>query len=104
MYHDIDFDAYVAELKAPWKTMGPDIDTALDIISKHSRSEIELAAIELISVTDNNDGTQIIFPDWQSEVERVFIHQYGLDSGKQIFKKVMMRLFQLSKGAAQSLN
>ena len=104
MYNDIDFDAYIADLKAPWKTMGPDMDTALTIITKHANTEMGLGTVELISVSDNMYETEISFPDWQSEVEKEFIHQYGLNGGKQIFKKVVMRLYQLSKGTAQQLN
>ena len=104
MRNETDFAAYIAELKTPWKTMGPDMDTALNIITKHSSSARTLDAVELISIAENDHETAISFPNWQAEIENVFIDQYGLNSGRQIFKKVVMRLFQLSKGTAQHLN
>lgn len=104
MYNDIDFEKYITELKSPWKTMGPDMDTAQAIITKHAKTEMELKAVELMSISDREHETEIRFPDWQSDVEKIFIHQYGLNSGKQIFKKVIMRLYLLSKGAAQRVH
>ena len=103
MYTDIDLKKYVAELKTPWKTMAPDMNTAQTIISKHAKTETELKAMDLLSISDSEHETTISFPDWQSEVEKAFIHQYGLNSGRQIFKKVVMRLYLLSKGTAQQL-
>ena len=104
MHNETDFADYIAELKTPWKTMGPDMDTALSIITRHSSTTLDLDTVELISIAENEHETAISFPNWQSEIENVFIDQYGLNSGRQIFKKVVMRLFQLSKGTAQHLN
>lgn len=95
---EIDLEKYIAELKQPWKTMGDDMSTAKYIISKHSDAELEL-----LSVSENPFETSISFPDWQSELEKEYIQQYGLNSGKNIFKKVIMRFYQLSKGTAQEL-
>ena len=104
MSNDIDFKKYITELKTPWKTMGPDIDTALDIISKHAKTDTDIGDLELISVSDKGHEAEISFPDWQNELEKVFIHQYGLNDGRQIFKKVVMRLFLLSRGTAQQVH
>ena len=102
MSNDIDFERYITELKTPWKTMGPDIDTALSIIGKHADSDI--GELELVEVSDKGGETEISFPDWQNELEKVFVQQYGLNDGRQIFKKVVMRLFLMSRGTAQQLH
>lgn len=105
MYNEFDMAQYIAELKTPWLTMGPDMDMALSIITKHKRpGDGEPSSVELLSVSHDADETLIRFPDWQSEVEREFVRQYGLDNGRLIFKKVVMRLYQLSKGSAQNLH
>ena len=104
MINDNEFKSFIAELKAPWKTMGTDMDTALNIICKHSGNNQELDSIELISVSDGQPAPQLTFPDWQSEVEKAFIHQYGPADGRQIFKKVVMRIYQLSKGTASQMH
>lgn len=104
MYNNFDFEKYIAELKAPWRTMGSDLDTAQAIITKHAKTEMELKTVELMSISDSEHEIEIRFPDWQSEVEKIFIHQYGLNGGKQIFKKVMMRLYLLSKDTAQHVH
>lgn len=98
---DTDLSAYVSELKTPWKTMGPDMDTAFKIISHHAKTELEL---ELLSVSAEGGELAITFPDWQSQMEKAFVEQYGLNNGRTIFNKVMMRLYLMSKGQAQPLH
>ena len=104
MSQDIDFDQYIAELKTPWKTMGPDIETALTIIGKHTEANEDIGNFEVLSVTVNGDETEISFPDWQDELEKAYIHQYGINNGRLIFKKVMMQLFLIARGTAQQLH
>ena len=104
MSQDIDFEQYITELKTPWKTMGPDIDTALTIIGKHTQEDEEIGNFEVLSISVNGDETEISFPEWQDELEKVFIHQYGLNDGRLIFKKVMMQLFLIARGTAQQLH
>jgi len=101
---ETDLKAFVSELKTPWKTMGADMDTALTIITNHAKTEIELEALELISLRREKSDFNVEFPDWQSEVEKTFVHQYGLIDGKLIFNKVLMRLFLMVKGKAQPLH
>ncbi|MDH5180406.1 MAG: hypothetical protein OEY07_12115 [Gammaproteobacteria bacterium] len=104
MQTDIDLAQYIAELKTPWKTMSSDMDTALSIINKYTRTESSIETVELFSISDNEHETEISFPEWHIEVENVFIDQYGRDSGKQIFNKVIMRLYLLARGKAQHLH
>ena len=101
---DTDLGQFVSELKTPWKTMGTDMDTALTIITNHAKTEIELERLELVSIRLYDQSMQLNFPNWQSEVEQAFIDQYGLNHGKLIFNKVMMRLFLMAKGEAQRLH
>ena len=96
-----DLDIFVAELKTPWKTMGPDMDTALKIITNHAKTEMEL---ELLTVTADGGELELSFPNWQTQVEQAFVDQYGLHDGKLIFNKVIMRLYLMSKGQAQQLH
>ncbi|MGD8925413.1 MAG: hypothetical protein PVG20_01100 [Thioalkalispiraceae bacterium] len=98
---DTDFDLFVLELKTPWKTMNHDMDTALKIITSHARFEMKL---ELLTVSGNGDELEFDFPRWQTEMEKTFVDQYGLNQGKLIFNKVMMRLYLMSKGSAQPLH
>jgi len=101
---ETDLKEFVSELAAPWKTMTADMDTALTIITNHAKTEIELERLDLFSVSAEKNVLQIEFPDWQKEAEKIFVHQYGLMSGKLIFNKVLMRLFLISRGAAQQLH
>jgi len=103
MYTDIDLKKFIAELKTPWKTMAPDMATAKAIINKYAKTETGLDTVELLAISDSEQEIKISFPNWQAEAEKEFIQQYGLNSGKQIFKKVIMRLYLLSKGTAQQL-
>lgn len=96
-----DLDGFIAELKTPWKTMGEDMDKALTIITNHARTEFDLGVITLRL---DDDDLDVEFPAWQDEIEKHFINRYGLKQGKLIFNKVLMRLFQMSKGAAQQLH
>ena len=99
-FHDINLKQYIADLKAPWSTMAPDMDTAIEVINRYAKVD----EIDLLSIDDSESGAQIRFPDWQSEIERIYILQYGLADGRRVFKKVIMRLYQLSKGSAQQLH
>lgn len=101
---DTDLNQFVSELETPWKTMGADMDTALKIITNHAKTEMELEKVELMTINYQQHAYSIKFPDWQSEVEKTFVHQYGLMSGKLIFNKVLMRLFLMAKGKAQPLH
>lgn len=97
-YIETDFEKYISDLKAPWKTMGCDMNTARLIIDRLAEDEIDL-----LSISDDAHEVKISFPDWQSEIEQTFINQYGQANGKEIFKKVMMRFFLLSRGQAHQL-
>ena len=99
-----EFQAYIADLKAPWKTMGADLETALSIINTQSKTVTELEKLQVVSASSNQQETELQFPDWQSAVEKAFVEQYGLDGGKRIFKKIIMHMYQLSKGTAQQLH
>lgn len=104
MDSEIEFKEYLADLKAPWKTMSADLETALTIINTQSQPNSDPAKLVFASVSVEPKKTEFLFPAWHSEVERVFINQYGLDDGKRIFKKTVMRLYQMSKGTAQPLH
>ena len=97
-----DLEGMIAELKTPWKTMEEDMNQALIIITKHAKTEFDLGLVT-IHLNDNDDA-EAEFPQWQNEIESHFINQYGLKDGKLIFNKVLMRLFQLSKGTEQQLH
>ena len=102
---DTDLKAFVSELKTPWKTMDSDMDTALGIITNHAKTEIELETTQLMTIIQlEGNQVSIEFPSWQTDVEKAFIHQYGLIEGKLIFNKVLMRLFQIAKGTEQQLH
>jgi len=104
MDSEIEFKEYLADLKAPWKTMSVDIETALTIINTPSQTTTDPAKLVFASISVEPNKTEFHFPAWHSEVERIFIDQYGLDNGKRIFKKTVMRLYQMSKGTAQPLH
>lgn len=105
MLTDNEFKDFIAELKSPWKTMGCDMDTAYSVISKFQDSQNNADGLELVTLSENHlYQTEIEFPDWQSQIEKIFIEQYGAIEGKQIFKKVIMRLFLLSRGTAESIH
>ncbi len=102
---DTDLDEFLTKLKTPWKTMDSDMDTALGIITNHAKTEFEIETTQLMSVMKQQGGQiSIEFPSWQADVEKAFINQYGLIDGKLIFNKVLMRLFQISKGTEQQLH
>jgi len=102
---DTDLDELLNKLKTPWKTMDSDMDTALGIITNHAKTEFESKKVQLINIAQRHDGDiSIKFPGWQADIEKTFIHQYGLIDGKLIFNKVLMRLFQMSKGTQQQLH
>jgi len=102
---DTDLGEFLIKLKMPWKTMDTDMDTALGIITNHAKTEIEIETTQLMSAIQHPDGlVSVEFPSWQSDVEKTFINQYGLIEGKLIFNKVLMRLFQISKGTEQQLH
>jgi hypothetical protein len=101
---DTDLEQFVSELKMPWKTMDSDMDTALKIITNHAKTEMDLEGLPLVSITAAGEALHIDFPDWQEDIEKTFIHQYGLREGRMIFNKVMMRLYLMSKGDAQPLH
>jgi len=96
-----DIEGFVAELKTPWKTMEADMDKVLTIITNHAKTEFDLGLI-IIRLDENNMDVE--FPAWQNEIEKYFINQYGVNNGKLIFNKVLMRLFQMSKGTEQQLH
>lgn len=104
MNSEIEFKEYLADLKAPWKTMNADIETALTIINTQPQINSKSEKLVFASISIQEKNTDLLFPAWHSEVERVFIDQYGLDDGKRIFKKTVMRLYQMSKGTAQPLH
>ncbi|MDH5446497.1 MAG: hypothetical protein OEY52_13160 [Gammaproteobacteria bacterium] len=104
MQNDKEFAEYIASLKSPWKTMGGDLNTAISIIEKYSDTGNDFSEIGFVAVSGNDSETTLSFPDWVSEIENTYIQQYGDESGKQIFKKVIMRLFLLSNGSAPNLH
>ena len=97
-----DLEGMIAELKTPWKTMEEDMNQALIIISRHAKTEFDLGLVTIHLNTD--EDTELEFPDWQNEIEKHFVNQYGLNDGKLIFNKVLMRLFQMSRGTEQQLH
>ena len=112
MYTDIrslgagmDLEELISTLKRPWKTMNADMDTALTIISNHAKTEFDLEQMPLLNVMqESDDELYVEFPDWQQDIEDRFLHQYGLNQGRLIFNKVMMRLYQMAKGTEQQLH
>jgi len=101
---NVDIDELLNTLKTPWKTMNSDMDTARTIISNHAKTEIEIKSAPLLSFIGQGNDIEITFPSWQGDVEKTFLHQYGLIDGKLIFNKVLMRIFQLAKGTEQQLH
>ncbi len=102
---DTDIEEFLITLKTPWKTMDSDMDTALGIITNHAKTEFEIENGQLMTVIQQQDNEVTVeFPAWQADVEKTFINQYGLIEGKLIFNKVLMRLFQMSKGTEQPLH
>jgi len=104
MNSEFEFKEYLADLKAPWKTMSADLETALTIINTQPQINANPEELVFATVSVQAKKTELLFPAWHSEVERVFIDQYGVDDGKRIFKKTVMRLYQMSKGTAQPLH
>lgn len=102
---DEDIHELINELKSPWKTMNDDMDTALRIIGNCAQSEtqIELRQLQFLEREPHRELT-FRFPDWQAEIEQTFVQQYGLYTGKLVFNKVMMRLFQMSRGTEPQLH
>jgi len=98
---DTDLAIFVSELKTPWKTMSSDMETALKIITNHARTEMDL---ELLTLSKDGEEIELTFPDWQTQMEKTFVEQYGLNKGRMVFNKVMMRLYLMSKGQAQPLH
>ena len=49
---DTDLSVYVSELKAPWKTMVPDMDTAFKIITNHARTEMDLELLTVSAIVE----------------------------------------------------
>lgn len=84
--------------------MAADMETVFEIIGNDTNAKKNHGPLELISFSADKQTLKVIFPAWQSTVERTFINQYGLISGKLIFNKVLMRLYQLSKGTEQHLH
>ena len=101
---DFDMGRFIADLKSPWMTMESDMSRALSIIKRYSDDENSSDDIEIVSVTKNSNHTKIQFPDWLSEVEKQFINEYGVEKGRYIFKKVVMRLYLLSNDKGPSLH
>lgn len=102
---DTDIEEFLKILKTPWKTMDSDMDTALGIIANHAKTEFEIENRQQVTVMQRQDNNVTFeFPEWQTDVKKTFINQYGLIEGKLIFNKVLMRLFQMSKGTEQPLH
>ena len=111
MYHDtgpvgpdIDLDEFISELKTPWKTMAADMETVFEIIGNCTDAKNDPGRLELICLSAEQHSLSVIFPAWQATLERTFVNQYGLTGGKLIFNKVIMRLYQMSKGTEQYLH
>ncbi len=101
---DTDLDEFISELKTPWKTMAADMETVFEIIANCTDAKNDHGQLELISLSTDQHTLKVIFPAWQSTLERTFVNQYGLINGKLIFNKVIMRLYQMSKGTEQYLH
>ena len=110
MYHDTrlldgqqNLKELVTRLKQPWKTMHRDMDTAFCIIGQCIKTEAKFESRKLISLNKKREW-QLNFPNWQNELEKTLIHQYGLNHGKLILNKVLMRLFEMSRGTEVALH
>ena len=97
-----DFEAFLSELKAPWKTMQHDMQTVYQIID--AQRDFSDESVPFLESSWQQGELEMGFPQWHDQAEETFIAQYGQQHGKLIYNKVVMRLFQLAKGSQTALH